>query len=62
MTSSTNPHLSKTLFTAGLQCLKLLYLDSYSRELADPVDASQQALFDSGTEVGILARQPRKKS
>jgi hypothetical protein len=57
MTSTTYPRLSKTRFTGGLQCLKLLYLDSYSRDLADPVDASQQALFDSGTEVGILARQ-----
>ena len=57
MTSNTNPPLSKTRFIAGLQCLKLLYLNSYFRELADPVDASQQALFDSGTNVGTLARQ-----
>ena len=57
MTSSTNPNLSKTRFTAGLQCLKLLYLDTYSRELVDPVSDSQQALFDAGTDVGVLARQ-----
>ncbi len=57
MSSATYPNLSKTRFTAGLQCLKLLYLGTYSRELADPVDSSQQALFDSGTDVGVLARQ-----
>ena len=57
MTNITDPRLSKTRFTAGLQCLKLLYLDWFSKDLADPVDPSQQALFDSGTEVGVLARQ-----
>ena len=49
--------LSKTRFGAGLQCLKQLFLGSYSRELADPVDESQQALFDTGSAVGKLARQ-----
>jgi hypothetical protein len=57
MPRTTIPKLSKTRFTAGLQCLKLLYLGYYSPELADPVDTGQQALFDAGTEVGILARQ-----
>jgi hypothetical protein len=57
MPKTTDPTLSKTRFTSGLQCLKLLYLGTYSRELADPVPASQQALFDSGTDVGALARQ-----
>ena len=57
MSSTTTPQLSKTRFTAGRQCLKLLYLDWFSQDLADTVDPSQQALFDSGTEVGVLARQ-----
>jgi hypothetical protein len=57
MPRTTIPKLSKTRFTAGLQCLKLLYLGYYSPELADPVDPDQQALFDAGTEVGALARQ-----
>ena len=52
-----SPQLSKSRFTAGLQCLKRLYLECYHRELADPVDAGQQAIFDSGTAVGELARQ-----
>ncbi|MBI4282010.1 MAG: DUF2779 domain-containing protein [Chloroflexi bacterium] len=57
MPRTTDPHLSKTRFTAALQCLKLLYLDSYSPDLADPVDPGQQAIFDAGTRVGVLARQ-----
>ena len=51
------PSLSKPRFQYGLQCLKRLYLESYRRELADPVSARQQAIFDSGTAVGELARQ-----
>ena len=43
MSSITDPRLSKTRFTFGLQCIKLLYLDAYCPGLADPVDPSQQA-------------------
>ncbi|MFC1962974.1 hypothetical protein ACFLWB_03140 [Chloroflexota bacterium] len=50
------PVLSKSRFMAGLQCHKRLYYECYRRELADPVDASQQAIFDTGNEVGTLAR------
>ena len=42
---------------AGLQCLKRLYLECYDRELADPIDERQQAIFDTGTGVGELARE-----
>ncbi len=56
MTRTNIPLLSKTRFMAGLQCLKRLYLESYHRELLPPVDPAQQALFDSGTSVGELAR------
>ena len=52
-----NPSLSKSRFQNGLQCLKRLYLETYYRELADPVDAGRQAIFDSGTAVGEFARQ-----
>ena len=57
MSRTTVPELSKSRFGAGLQCLKRLYLECYSRELADAIDPSQQALFDTGNAVGLLARQ-----
>jgi len=50
------PNLSKSRFQAGLQCLKRLYLECYSRDLADPIDPATQAIFDSGTAVGEKAR------
>ena len=57
MAYQTSPQLSKSRFIAGLQCLKRLYMECYHRELADPVEAGQQAVFDAGTAVGDLARQ-----
>ena len=56
MPSHRNARLSKSRFTAGLQCLKRLYLECYNRDLADAVDAATQARFDTGNEVGELAR------
>ncbi|MQC48363.1 MAG: DUF2779 domain-containing protein [Chloroflexi bacterium] len=50
------PLLSKSRFTAGLQCLKRLYLQCYEPTLATPPDDGQQALFDTGTEIGRLAQ------
>jgi predicted RecB family nuclease len=50
------PLLSKSRFMSGLQCHKRLYLECFHRDLADPVSEQQQQLFDSGTEVGKLAR------
>ena len=50
------PSLSKSRFQHGLQCLKRLYRESYHRGLADPVDAGLQAILDTGTAVGELAR------
>ena len=41
---------------AGLQCHKRLYLECFHRNLADPVDEQQQAIFDTGSRVGELAR------
>ena len=57
MAHGTSPQLSKSRFLAGLQCLKRLYLDCYHHDLADPVDAGQQAVLDAGTAVGELARR-----
>ena len=52
-----NPYLSKSLYIKGCQCPKALWLKKYHPELADEISAEQQALFDSGTNVGILAQQ-----
>jgi hypothetical protein len=49
-------YLSKSLYIRGLQCHKSLYLDRYQPELKDEISEEKQALFESGTEVGILAR------
>ena len=55
--SQRHPNLSKSRFTAGLQCLKRLYFEYHQRELTDPVSDSHQAIFDTGTAVGELARK-----
>jgi len=49
--------LSKSRYTAGLQCLKRLHLAAHAPKLADPIGPVQQAIFDSGTRVGVLARE-----
>ena len=48
--------LSKSKFVAGLQCLKRLYFQVSQPELASDVDEGQQAIFDQGHEVGVLAQ------
>ena len=53
------PLLSKSRFTAGLQCLGRLYRECYQRELATPPDAALQARFDAGTRFGEVARDLR---
>ena len=55
MTNYT-PFLSKSRFIRGLQCHKSLWLYTYHPELQDEVSSSQQAIFDAGTSVGILAQ------
>jgi hypothetical protein len=49
--------LSKSLYIKGLQCHKCLYLNKYHPELKDEITPQLQAIFDSGTKVGILAQQ-----
>jgi hypothetical protein len=48
--------LSKSRFQTGLQCGKALWLKCRAPRLADPVSELQQHIFDTGTEVGELAR------
>jgi Domain of unknown function(DUF2779) len=49
--------LSKSSFLKGIQCEKQLYLYKHHYDLMDPVSEEQQAIFDRGTNVGLLARQ-----
>ncbi len=49
--------LSKSLFIRGLQCHKSLYLQKFRPELKEEVTPEKQRLFDSGSNVGLLAQQ-----
>jgi hypothetical protein len=49
------PLLSKSRSLAGLQCHLRLWYQCYDRDLAPEVSPSQQAIFDTGHEVGRLA-------
>ena len=49
------PMLSKSRFLAGLQCPLRLWYQCYDRKLATPASPTQQAIFDMGHEVGVLA-------
>ena len=48
--------LSKSTFLYGSQCAKRLYLYKFRPDLKEEVSNQQQAVFDRGTNVGILAR------
>lgn len=50
------PGLSKSRYQAGLQCPKRLWLRCYQPDLADPLTEGRLAIFDTGHEVGALAR------
>ena len=49
--------LSKSRFLAGMQCLKRLFFEIHSPELATPPAPDRRAIMDMGTEVGVVARQ-----
>ena len=51
-----NHLLSKSQFLRGLQCRKSLWLYRNKPELRTLPDEAQQAIFQTGTDVGILAR------
>ncbi len=59
VTGESLPLLSKSRFTAGLQCPGRLYRLCYQREFATPLDAAQQARLETGTRVGEIARALR---
>ena len=48
-------NLSKSLYTRGLQCHKSLWLKKNNKEVLSLPDASAQAIFQNGNEIGILA-------
>jgi hypothetical protein len=52
-----NTFLSKSQFIRGLQCHKSLYLHRHYPELRNEVLSAQQALFQSGQNVGEFARE-----
>ena len=49
-------YLSKSKYTRALQCPKMLWMDKYMPEKAEQ-DGSTDAVFETGNEVGDLARQ-----
>ena len=49
-------YLSKSQFIRGLQCPKSLYLYKAQPDLRDPVSKAQEAIFQAGTDVGIIAQ------
>jgi len=53
----TSTYLSKSLFIRGLRCHKSLYLHKYQPELRDEISEEQEALFQTGLEVGKYAQQ-----
>ncbi len=53
----SSSRLSKSRFQLGLQCPKALYLKCFRNELADEITEAQQAVFDTGNQVGALARE-----
>ncbi|HEC99001.1 MAG TPA: DUF2779 domain-containing protein [Proteobacteria bacterium] len=58
MKAKESIYLSKSLFIRGLQCRKSLYLHKFHPELRDEVSEAQEAMFQSGREVGTYARRP----
>ena len=54
-----NPNipLSKSAFIRGLQCYKSLYLKKHHPDLEDAISDSQQAIFDNGTNIGMMAQK-----
>ena len=49
--------LSKSAFIRGLQCEKSLYLYKHHYRLKDSTPPLLQAVFDQGTNIGILAQE-----
>lgn len=47
--------LTKSKYLAGLQCPKLLWTLINEKEIIPEIDSSTQKIFDTGTQIGILA-------
>ena len=48
--------LSKSSFIRGVQCEKMLYLDKHHSDLREESSVSKEAIFEQGTNVGLLAQ------
>ena len=57
MSSPRSPRLTKSKFLSGLQCQKRLYLEVHAPSLATQPDQHTRALLDTGTAIGVLARE-----
>ena len=51
------PRLSKSRYMSGHQCHLRLWYDIRERHLMPPISEAQQAIFDTGHQVGDLARE-----
>jgi len=49
--------LSKSTFVRGCQCVKSLYLNKHHKEFQSSISENQEAIFEQGKEVGLLARK-----
>ena len=57
MNQDFTAYLSKSLFMRGIQCPKSLYFHKYHPEWRDEISEGQEALFQGGRAVGLLARE-----
>lgn len=53
---SERHQLSKSTFIYGCQCTKRLWLHKFKPDVRDEEDPAQTAIFQSGADVGLLAR------
>ncbi len=51
------PKLSKSQYIKGLQCPKALWFYRHRKDLKEPIDSATQARFDTGAEIGELAKK-----
>jgi hypothetical protein len=51
------PILPKTNYLCGLRCHKRFYLNRFHKDLANPEEELAQAIFQRGTNIGLLAHQ-----
>jgi hypothetical protein len=49
--------LSKSTALMGFQCVKRLWLHKFQPDVRDEIDETKQAIFQAGTNVGLLAKE-----